>query len=149
MTFKINGRMYDWASIDLGMAGMPIPSFTSIDYSDEAEQKQVYGKGRKPVGYARGNYSAAGKVTLHREAYEGMMAAAATLGKGGLYDLNPIPVTVTYANPDKPPVSDTLKGCVFTKRSTSNSQNMEAATVDLEFICHEIAWGAAGLAELI
>lgn len=143
--FEINGRMYDWASIELGVAGMPIPSFTAVEYSDQADEKMVYGRGRSPVGYSQGNYSASGKITVHREAYEALMAGAKALGGKGLYSMKPFPITITYANEDKPPVTDVIKGVRPTKRSASNSQNQEAATIDIEFIAFEITWGSSEL----
>lgn len=141
MAIQVNGRMYDWASIEIGIAGMPIPSFTSIEYSDEADVKHVHGRGSRPVGYARGNYTANGKITLHREAYEGLAAGAKALGFGSFYSMKPFPITVTYANPDKPPITDVIKGVLPKKRSASNSQNQDAATIDIEFIAFEIQLG--------
>lgn len=143
----INGRMYDWASVELGIAGMPIPSFTSIEYEDSQDLKKVYGKGRKPVGYAKGNYDCSGKVTMHREAFEELQTVvpliAAQLGRSGvtsLYDLPPIPVTVSYANPDKPIVKDTLKNVQFKSRKSSMSQGDDAATVEMDMFLDEVAW---------
>ncbi len=144
----INGQMYDWASIEIAVAGMPIVSFTSIDYEDSQDVKKVYGKGRKAVGYAKGNLDATGKCSLHREAFELLEAAvpvmAAALGKSGavsLYDLPPVPLLVTYANKDKPTVKDVLKGVLFKSRKSSMSQNDEAAEIEMDLeITGGIAW---------
>lgn len=143
----INGQMYDWASIELGIAGMPIVSFTSIDYEDSQDVKKVFGRGRKAVGYAKGNLESSGKCSLHREAFEILEAAvpllALALGVPGamtLYDLPPVPVTVTYGNRDKPTIKDVLKGVKFKSKKSSMSQNDEAAEVEMDLEIDEIAW---------
>lgn len=143
----INGQMYDWSSVELGIAGMPIVSMTSIDYEDSQDVKKVFGKGRRAVGYAKGNLDASGKCSLHREAYELLEAAvpviAASLGRPGavsLYDLPPIPITVTYANKDKATIKDVLKNVKFKSRKSSMSQNDEASEIEMDLEIDSIAW---------
>lgn len=143
----INGQMYDWSSVELGIAGAPVPSFTAIEYEDSQDVKKVYGKGRKAVGFSKGNYDASGKVTLHREAYDllelavpALALALGAIGVTSLYDLPPVPLLVSYGNRDKPLIKDMLKGVKFTKRKTGMSQNDDAATVELEMDITEIAW---------
>lgn len=143
----INGQMYDWASIELGIAGMPIVSFTSIDYEDSQDVKKVFGRGRRAVGYAKGNLEASGKCSLHREAFEILERAVPQIAQAlgvrnaqTLYDLPPVPVTVTYANRDKPTIKDVLKNVKFKSRKAAMSQNDEAAEVEMDLEIDEIAW---------
>lgn len=143
----VNGQMYDWASVELGIAGMPIVSFTSIDYEDSQDVKKVFGRGRRAVGYAKGNLEASGKCSLHREAFELLEMAvpllALSAGRPGavtLYDLPPIPVTVTYGNSSKPTIKDVLKGVKFKSKKSSMSQNDEAAEIEMDLEIDSIAW---------
>lgn len=137
---KINGQMYDWSSITVGMLG-PVTFFTAIEYEDSREVKKVFGRGRRAVGRALGNYDASGKITLHREGFEQFMLAVQALGHRSVYDMPPIPITITYTNGDKPTVTDVLQGVLFTgQKNGGTSQNSEAATVDLDLDIEVIRW---------
>jgi hypothetical protein len=119
-----------------------IPAFTSVDYSDEQAAEYVHGKGRRPVGYSKGNYSASGKISLYREAYEELLEFLSKSGISALYDMPPMGITVSYANDDsnKKPHTDVIEGVIYTKRGFAMKQNDTAASVELEFVCAKIIW---------
>ena len=52
--------------MDLGIPGLNL-QIQSIDYEDELEKEEVYGKGQKPRGYGEGNYKASGKDVYKRQ----------------------------------------------------------------------------------
>ena len=53
----INGRAYDWNSIDIAVPGMQNIEITDISYGSKQEEEAVYGKGGDPRGYGTGNHS--------------------------------------------------------------------------------------------
>jgi len=139
----INGRNYDWESIEIILPHGPLVQVESIEYGDKQEAEAIYGKGARPVGYGRGNYSAEGKLTIRREELSRLEAYARSLGKN-IYTLPPFPIVVSYANEDQPQICDRLQQCQFTERSTSPKQGDKSVNVDLSFlILGGIEWGAA------
>ena len=65
----INGKVYDWSSIDIGIDECENIEVTSINYSDALEREAVYGKGGKVRGYGNGNQSGSCDITMLREDY--------------------------------------------------------------------------------
>lgn len=124
----INGNTHDWESIAITLPTGVVLEAQDIEYSDEKEIEEVYGKGGMPRAYGRGNYKASGKLTILRS------ELAPLLGMGGTYEIPPLPIAVSYANDDQPvPQLDLLKDCKVTKRSFTAAQGDKAITVVLEF----------------
>ncbi|WP_243092586.1 hypothetical protein [Thermus hydrothermalis] len=120
----INGRYYDWESITIQVNGATLADVLSIEYEDSEKVNAVYGKGRTPRGYTKGNWEGSGKLTLLREEYERL---------GNPFALKPFDIVVSYAK-EGGTKTDTLKECLFTKRSFSGvEQDTERITVELEF----------------
>lgn len=128
----INGRYYDWEHISIQVKGVPLADVLSIDYEDSEKVNAIYGKGRTPRGYTKGNWEASGKLTLLREEYDRLRAAAP---EGNVYKLDPFDIVVSYDKGNGTAVTDTLKDCLFTKRSFGGvEQDTERITVELEFV---------------
>jgi len=130
---SVNGKYFSWEDITIFLPQGALLDVQDIEYSDEKEVEEVYGKGSKPVGYGRGNYKGAGKLTLKREGYDQLMAYCKTQGKA-FYGLDPFPITVSYANSNDAPVTDKLKDCKFTKRDFKGAQGDKSVNVELPFI---------------
>src|SRR6185312_6553970 len=61
----INGRLYSWSSIEVGIgagAGMPFDGIKAINYSDNLDPGMPRGKGPLARGYTLGNYQADGDI---------------------------------------------------------------------------------------
>jgi hypothetical protein len=123
----INGRHYDWEDVSITMPGGTLIDVLEISYDDEKEIKEVYGKGGMPRGYRRGNYQASGKLSMHREEFNRMIAIV------GSYEAPPVPIAVRWANEDQGQSLDILKDCKFNKRSFGAQQGGTDMKVDLEF----------------
>jgi hypothetical protein len=123
----INGRHYDWEDVSITMPGGTLIDVLEISYDDEKEMTEVYGKGGMPRGYRRGNYKASGKLSLHREEFNRMIAIV------GTYEAPPVPIGVRYANNDQGQVLDILKDVKFVKRSWQAQQGSAEMKVDLDF----------------
>ena len=140
----INGRNYDWESIEVNLPSGPVLQIEAIEYGDKQEAEAIYGKGTAPVGYGQGNYSAEGKMTLKREELNRLEAYARKQGKT-IYTLPLFPIVVSYANSDQPSISDKLNQVKLTERNTSPKQGDKAINVELSFIIlGGIEWGTTG-----
>lgn len=120
----INGRYYDWEHITIQVNGATLADVLSIEYEDSEKVNAIYGRGRTPRGYTKGNYEGSGKLTLLREEYERL---------GDPFGMPPFDIVVSYAKGENTS-TDTLKECLFTKRSFGGiEQDTERITVELEF----------------
>lgn len=129
----INGRTYDWESIEIHLPHGEVIGVESIEYSDKVGIERVYGKGSVPLGYGRGNYEGEGKVTLLRDEYDKLVEYAKSV-KGGFFNMPPFPITVSYADKDGRVRTDRLPDCVWNERSRSASQGDTKLTVELSFL---------------
>lgn len=136
----INGKRYAWEDITIRLPHGPLLDVDSIEYSDKKEIEPIYGKGSNPRGYAGGNYSAEGKLTLLREEFNRLLDYARRLGTT-LYGLAPFTIVVSYANEDEPITTDRLSGCKIVEASSSASQGDQSVKVELGIkILNGITW---------
>lgn len=115
---KVNGKYYDWSSIDLGIDGLLIEA-QEVTYDDELEKEQVYGLGNKPRGYGTGNYKPNLKISFLREDYEELVIDK---------------IVVSYADDGEPTIIDTITKVTPTKRSGGGKQGDKSMLVDIEFV---------------
>lgn len=127
---QINGKLYDWSSIDLKIPGLVI-GIQSIDYDDELEKELVYGLGNKPRGFGTGNYKASAKMTLLKEDFDEIIAYCKKK-KISLYELQFPAIVVSYANSNQRIVSDTLKQVSIAKTSNKAAQGDKGLKVDVD-----------------
>ena len=123
----INGATYDWESITVTLPTGQIVEIQDIEYSDEKEISEVYGKGGMPRAYGRGNYKAEGKMTILRSELVALETAADT------YELPPLPIVVSFSNDDLILQADLLKDCKLTKRGIRAAQGDQMVPVEIEF----------------
>lgn len=130
----INGQNYDWESTTISLPTGVLVGVEKIEYSDEKDLKEVYGKGSMPRSYGAGNYKADGKLTLLREEFEVVLDHCKKQGYAGLYRMPTFPITASYSNDDRPRVTDRLVQCKFKKTSLGIDQGAEKSEVELEFL---------------
>ena len=135
----INGRQYDWESVEIKLPQGTAVGITEISYNDEKSVEARYGKGAVPRGYGRKNYKASGSMTLDRDEFEALKKA---LG-GSVYNDSPFPIVVSYGNDDMPTVTDTLPDVLIIKQDTSGKQDSDnVSAMKLDFtILSPIKWG--------
>lgn len=133
--YLVNGRTYDWASTELhAPGGQTAVGLKSISYNDEQPVEPVYGRGRTPVAYGRGNYKASGQLAILRQyADEFENALFSTSNGNGVLMHEPTTITVSYSNSDQPIRTDTLKLCAFTKRDFQGKQGDTELVVTYDF----------------
>ncbi len=133
MSIMINGKQFDWGDITISLLPLTSIVFTakSISWNEELEAEAIYGKGRNPVGYGKGNWKASGKLDMLKSEFE----ALALIATDGILNLEPQSTTINVLYSNSAGVStNTLSGVRFTKISDSANQGDKELKVSLEFL---------------
>lgn len=127
----VNGKVFDWSSVTIGVSGCKGIEPQGIDYSDEQEKTPVYRKGGKIAGYGTGDQKNSVKLTLLREDYNLLSDA---MGKTPFFKYVIPKITVSYADDGATTCTDTLNKVTFSKRSFKPAHGDTSETVELEGI---------------
>ena len=132
----INGRTYDWESIEITGPGGRIVGAQNVSYKDNAKTENVYGLGRYPLGRSKGNYEATGSLEMLRKDGDALIGAlgADYLGKADFT------VTVSYANDGGDVATDTLVKAVVTDQDLGMGQGDKAAIIKFSLSMEKILW---------
>lgn len=139
----VNGRKYDWESIEVMLPTGIAISMTDIHYEDGQDIELRYGKGSVARGYGNKNYEPSGSFVIDRDGWEPLKAVLAATGGGKIYNHEPFPIIVSYQNDDMPLVVDTLPLCKITKFSGAGAAQGDdnASPMTCEFkILKPILW---------
>lgn len=109
MTPLINGQAYDFAQVVVNIAGVPIPSVSSISYSEEQEKVNNYGAGKRPVSRGHGTIKASASFDISMNDVEKLRAESPN---GSLLALPAFDIVVVFGNPQNP-TKHRLKNCEF------------------------------------
>lgn len=123
----VNGKVYDWSSVTIGVSGCKGIEPVGIDYGWEKEKSLIYGKGGKPRGYGTGNQKYDVKLTLMREDYDLLKDSV-----GAVMNAVIPKITVAYADKGATTSTDTLTNVVFSKASFKAAQGDDSLNVELE-----------------
>ncbi len=126
-----NTREYEWADINVVMAGRNVTGFRAVSYTSKQEKEALYAKGNKPHSIQRGNKSYEGSISLVQSEYEALKQAAG----GDILDAS-IDLVVSYGNPTKGDTigTDLLQGVEFTDDKTEWKQGDKFQEKELPFI---------------
>lgn len=126
-----NSSEYEWADIEVVVAGRPVTGLRGIKYNEKQEKELLYAKGNKPHGVQRGNISYEGEITLLQSEYLALRTASA----GNIFNAV-IDIIVSYGNPSQgDPISvDIHKNCEFTEDNTEWKQGDKFLEKSLPFI---------------
>ena len=80
----VNGKVYDWSSVTIGMSGCGGIEPKEISYDDEKEKTLIYGKGGRIRGYGTGQAKNAVKISMLREDF--ILQEDQVLRRGGSED---------------------------------------------------------------
>lgn len=128
----INGRTYDWSSVDIKLSGINLEA-QEIDYDDEQDKEASYGKGNAPRGYGTGNYKSSGKLSLLRDDYNDLLDYCKQHNIS-FYGLVIPKIVVSYANSGQRTRQDVLDTVTFNKRSHKAAQGDKSLKVDLDIL---------------
>lgn len=127
---------HDFSSLDIRVNGAPVTAVDSLSLSDDVEVTVIRGTGGRPVGIARGSYSARGSVTLSkaREA-EFLMDCGI---EDSVLGCPPMTWNVGTSTPGAGGTEHVLSGVVFNGRRESHSQRSGALLVTYDLIIESI-----------
>ena len=115
----INGKAYDFTQIVVLIMGAPIPSVSSITYTEEQTKENNYGAGNRPVSRGKGAINASGSITLSMNDVEALRDVATD---GSLLKIPAFDIQVSFLNEQKV-VTHILKNCEFTDDGVESSQD--------------------------
>lgn len=129
----INGKAYDWSSIDIGIPGGENMEVKGITYSDSQETEIVHGKGGGSRGYGNGNYSATCDLTLQREDYN-ELCKIISKAKKTFYNYVIEKITVSFADEGAETSTDTITKVKLNGRDFSAKQGDKGNEVTVKGI---------------
>lgn len=126
-----NSREYEWADIDVVMAGRPVTGIRGIKYKTKKEKELVYAKGNKPHAVRSGNYDHSGEITVLQSEYNALRQAA----KGDILSVS-LDIVVAYGNPTRGDAitTDILVGVEFTEDNTEWKQGDKFQEKTIPFV---------------
>ena len=78
----INGKTFDFSSIEITIGALSYTNVTEITYSDSLEPGILRGTSAKKKGRTRGEYNAEGSITVYKADLASILAELAALGEG-------------------------------------------------------------------
>ena len=134
---RINGHVYEWADIQLSIAGaVPQSTMTEINYSSVREGKNIYGTGSEPIGVGYGNRVYTASITMLLDEVQALLAIAP------LKDLSRIPsfsIIVSWLDAENITKTDTLKNVKFMNYDIKTKQGDTSTPVTLNLLFAGIA----------
>lgn len=131
----INGVNYSWSNIKLVLFGVPVVGITKIEYSRKQKKENNYGMGTEPISRGYGNKEYEGKITLYREEWQAIIAAAT--GKDPL-DIDFFDIQVSFSGTRVTPQLDILRACEFTEDVFTVAQGDTKIMVEIPIIIGSI-----------
>lgn len=134
----INGKVYDWSSVNINVSGMENIEPTEISYDDEQELEAVYGKRGGIRGFGTGNVKNSVKLSMLREDFNEMCRVIKSEGYKNFYKYVIPKVVVSYADDGATTCTDTITNLRFSKRSFKTAQGDKSVKVDLDGMAMKI-----------
>lgn len=82
-----NTREYEWADVNVVVAGRVVTGLRGIKYGSKQEKELVHAKGNKPHSIQRGNKTYDGELTLLQSEYEALRTACGGDVLDGSFDI--------------------------------------------------------------
>jgi hypothetical protein len=131
----INGVNYSWANVKLVLFGVPVVGITQIEYKRKQKKENNYGFGLEPVSRGYGNKEYEGKITLYRDEWNAIIAAAPNRDP---LDIPWFDIQVSFAGSRVQPVLDVLKACEFMEDPFTVAQGDTKILVEIPLIIGSI-----------
>lgn len=122
----INGRMYDYSSIEIQVDGNAYGLIKSISYSAKREIGKARGNSPVRRGKTRGTYDAEGSLEMYKSGDGGFDQLIANFGDNWME--KEFDVVVSYGNNGEPVTTDTLRVCEFSGDEASPAEGSDAIT---------------------
>jgi hypothetical protein len=135
---RINGRAYDYSSIEFAIMEGVYLNVKSIKYKHTLDPGKVRGTGSKIRLRSRGVYDAEGGFEIYKEDLKLLKVKLCGLGMGG-FMVATFPVVVTYRELGaNVPCKDVLRGCRIVSEDNSFSEGNDPLFVSVDLDIMEI-----------
>jgi len=125
----INGVIYDFESIKPYLPTGMILTCEKISYKDKKDDEVITGSNSVPIGIGRGEYTGDVELELGRDEYDKLDEYASSYG--GIYNMPPIPIVVSYGHAGQRPVTDKIE-THFTERDMGGGKGDKNLKVTLK-----------------
>lgn len=132
----INGRAYDYTQITFVVLGVPVPSVSSINYTEEEDAKMNFGTGQLPVSIGYGAINSKGSIEISMNDVEAIRDVAPD---GSMLKIPLFDILVVFGNPQKP-VRHIIKNVKFTDDGVETTQGDTDVKRKFNFICSQIKY---------
>jgi len=132
----INGKAYDWSSVNVLIGGIPVIGLSAINYKESQDIEDNLGAGNLPVSRGHGAITSEGSIGLHMEELEALQGASPT---GRVQDLDYFDIVVTYLNGAKT-VTHTLQACTITENAREIQAGDKNVTFEAPIRIGQIKW---------
>lgn len=130
----INGREYDFSSIEATIKGQKFENFlSSISYGQSLDGALVMGNHSQPRGKTRGSLETEASMDVFKADWYDILAA---LGNG--YMEVDFDITVTYGDNGQRVKNDRLVGCNISGHNDDHSQGSDALVVSCDLLLNHI-----------
>jgi hypothetical protein len=127
----INGVNYSWSNVKLVLFGVPVVGITQIEYKRKQKKDNNYGMGTEPISRGYGNKEYEGKITLYREEWNSIIAAAPSRDP---LDIPFFDVQVSFSGSRVQTTLDVLRACEFLEDPFTIGQGDTKSMVEIPLI---------------
>jgi hypothetical protein len=127
----INGVNYSWSNVKLVLFGVPVVGITSIEYKRKQKKDNNYGMGTEPISRGYGNKEYEGKITLYREEWNAIIAAATNRDP---LDISFFDIQVSFSGSRVATSTDVLRACEFLEDPFTVGQGDTKIMVEIPLI---------------
>ena len=127
----VNGVNYSWSNIKLVLFGVPVIGITAIEYKRKQTKENNYGMGNEPVSRGYGKKEYEGKITLYRDEWNAIIAAAPSRDP---LDIPWFDIQVSFSGTRVQPALDVLRACEFLEDPFTVAQGDTKIMVEIPII---------------
>ncbi len=135
MAVLINGVNYSWTNVKLVLFGVPVVGITKIEYKNKQKKENNYGMGSKPISRGYGNYEPDAKITLYREEWDSIIAAATNKDPMAI---EPFDIQVSFSGARVATKTDVLQACEFVEDPFTVSQGDTKILIEIPLVVGDI-----------
>ena len=131
----INGKAYEFTSINLVVLGVPIAEAKSISWNQKQDRKMNYGTARFPTSYGNGPISVDVKLTISMNEIE---ALRLSVPSGLLQDIPPFTISLWYGDTGVGTVTQKIFNCLFMDDGLNGNQGDTILFMDYNLIASNV-----------
>lgn len=139
----INGKQFDYSSIEIVVDKVPHAGVKSISYSHQLDPGEGRGTRSQIVLRSRGKYSAEGSIEIYKYEFQTIISALGALGVRGFMEYA-FDINIHYSELGMPMITDNLLGCRIKKAADSPGEDGGLLTVKCDLHILQVIPGVPG-----